>query len=78
MTTKDEWLTTPGQLERSRDEIEGRALSTMESVVLSILFFTVLFSIAFLAGLVHQLKPDFFPALWQVITTWGGIWPRTE
>ena len=76
MTTNDEWLTTPGQLDRSRDEIEGRALPTLESVVLVVVIAIAVVTIAFLAGLVHQLKPDFFPAIWEAITTWGGVWSR--
>ena len=76
--TDYEWLTKTPRPTQTKEEIEGRALSTMESVVLSIIFLTLLAAIAFLAGLMHQIKPDFFPAIWQVITTWGGIWPRAE
>lgn len=71
-----EWLTTPGQLDRTFDEEEGRVIPTLERIVIAAIILIAAVAVLFLAGVVHQTRPDFFPAIWQVITTWGGIWPR--
>lgn len=73
---KDAWLTTPGQLERTRDELEGRADATLERVFWALTLTIAAVAMAFLIGMVHRLKPEFFPTIWEAITTWGGIWPR--
>lgn len=74
--TNDEWLTTPGQLERSQEELGSNSSPTLERVVVATIILIAAIAALFLAGVVHQIKPDFFPAIWEAVITWGGIWSR--